>query len=123
MGPARKTALKSFGIETAADVTKNAVMQVRGFGPNLTRAVLDWRASCERRFQFNPNLAVTDNDRNAVRAKHAVRKKSLEPQLSAGAAELTSYTSMAKNRLDQLRMQAETAARVLAQTRADLAMI
>jgi len=123
VGPARKTALKSFGIETAADVTKNAVMQVRGFGPNLTRAVLDWRASCERRFQFNPNLAVTDNDRNAVRAKHAVRKKSLEPQLSAGAAELTSYTSMAKNRLDQLRMQAETAAKVLAQTRADLAVI
>ncbi|MCX8516947.1 MAG: helix-hairpin-helix domain-containing protein, partial [Rhodoferax sp.] len=48
VGPARKAALRSFGIETAADVTRNRVMQVRGFGESLTRAVTDWKASVER---------------------------------------------------------------------------
>ena len=41
VGPARKAALRSFGIETAADASRSKVMQVRGFGESLTRAVTD----------------------------------------------------------------------------------
>lgn len=37
VGPARKAALRSFGIETAADVTRRGVKQVKGFGDHLTR--------------------------------------------------------------------------------------
>lgn len=36
VGPARKAALRSFGIETAADVTRRGVKQVKGFGDHLT---------------------------------------------------------------------------------------
>ncbi|VED14885.1 putative chaperonin [Escherichia coli] len=54
VGPARKAALRSFGIETAADVTRRSVKQVKGFGDHLTQAVIDWKASCERRFVFRP---------------------------------------------------------------------
>jgi DNA-binding helix-hairpin-helix protein with protein kinase domain len=38
VGTARKAALRSFGIETAADVSSSRVLQVRGFGDGLTRA-------------------------------------------------------------------------------------
>lgn len=123
VGPSRKTALRSFGIETAADVDRNAVMQVRGFGPNLTRAVMDWRASCERRFVFNPNAAVTETDRNTVRAKYAARRRTIEGVLSAAPAELAGFTQAATARANQLRAQAENAARALAQARADLGML
>ncbi len=37
VGPARKAALRCFGIETAADVTRRSVKQVKGFGDHLTR--------------------------------------------------------------------------------------
>ncbi|MBW6101303.1 hypothetical protein HTY54_20205 [Escherichia coli] len=37
VGPARKAALRSFGIETAADVTRRGVKQVKGFGDHLTQ--------------------------------------------------------------------------------------
>jgi DNA-binding helix-hairpin-helix protein with protein kinase domain len=121
VGPGRKSALKSFGIETAADVNRNAVMQVKGFGPNLTRAVMDWRASCERRFTFNPNTAVTDADRNAVRAKYTARRRAIEGTLAAGPAELAGFTQTATARENQLRAPTESAARELAQARADLA--
>ncbi len=69
VGPARKAALRSFGIETAADVTRRGVKQVKGFGDHLTQAVIDWKASCERRFVFRPNEAITPADRQAVMAK------------------------------------------------------
>lgn len=120
VGPGRKSALKSFGIETAADVTRGAVMQVKGFGPNLTRAVMDWRASCERRFTFNPNTAVTEADRNAVRAKYTARRNAIEGMLAAGPAELSGFSQTTAARANQLRAQAENAARELAQARADL---
>jgi DNA-binding helix-hairpin-helix protein with protein kinase domain len=123
VGPGRKTALRSFGIETAADVNRHAVMQVRGFGPNLTRAVVDWRASCERRFTFNPNTAVTEADRNAVRSKYAARRRVIEGVLSVAPAELASFTQTATARANQLRAQTENAARELAQARADLAVL
>ncbi len=49
VGPARKAALRSFGIETAADVTRRGVKQVKGFGDHINQAVISWKASCERR--------------------------------------------------------------------------
>lgn len=42
---------------------------MKGFGDHLTQAVIDWKASCERRFVFRPNEAVTPADRQAVMAK------------------------------------------------------
>jgi len=123
VGPGRKSALKSFGIETAADVRRNAVMQVKGFGPNLTRAVLDWRASCERRFTFNPNTAVTEADRNVVRAKYIARRRTIEGMLAVAPTELAAFNQTAIVRANQLRPQAESAARDLAQARADLALL
>jgi DNA-binding helix-hairpin-helix protein with protein kinase domain len=98
-------------------------MQVKGFGPNLTRAVMDWRASCERRFTFNPNTAVTEADRNAVRAKYTARRKAIEGMLAAGPTELASFTQTTTARANQLRAQAENAARELAQARADLSAL
>lgn len=41
VGPAKKAALRSFGIETAADIDRHKVRAVLGFGDILTRAVVD----------------------------------------------------------------------------------
>jgi DNA-binding helix-hairpin-helix protein with protein kinase domain len=121
VGPARKAALRSFGIETAADVSRHSVMQVRGFGPCLTRAVLDWRASCERRFTFNPATAFTEADRLAVRTKFAARRRAIEGILTSAPAELQQFVHGAGVCASQLRPQLEQAAKGVAQAKADLA--
>jgi DNA-binding helix-hairpin-helix protein with protein kinase domain len=41
VGPAKKAALRSFGIETAADVQWNKAPSVKRLGEVLTRAVVD----------------------------------------------------------------------------------
>ena len=123
VGPGRKAALRSFGIETAADVDRNRIRQVKGFGESLTRAVVDWRASCERKFNFNPNNAVSEADRNAVRARFGARKATLEVALRGAVAELQKLRQMAAARAASLEPQLEQAARRLAQTRKDLSLL
>ena len=123
VGPTRKAALRSFGIETAADVTRGSVMQVRGFGESLTRAVLDWKATCERKFVFNPALAVSAADKDAVRAKFAAKRVGLERVLAAAPAELQKHRQNASASLATLTPALEAAAKDLAQANADLSVI
>lgn len=123
VGPARKAALRSFGIETAADVSRNKVIPVRGFGESLTRAVTDWKASCERRFVFNAATAVTAADCDAVRSKFGARRVSIEAALSRGAGELQSFRQRATAQMAMLQPQLEAAARKLPQAEKDLTVL
>ena len=120
VGPARKAALRSFGIETAADVTRRSVKQVKGFGDHLTQAVIDWKASCERRFVFRPNEAVTPADRQAVLTKMAAKRHRLESTLTVGATELQRFRLQAPARTMPLMEPLRQAAEKLAQAQADL---
>lgn len=123
VGPARKAALRSFGIETAVDVSRSKVMQVRGFGEGLTRAVTDWKASCERRFVFNAAAAVTAAERDAVRSKFGARRVSIEAALSRGAGELQSLGQRVTTQSAMLQPKLGEAARRLAQAEKDLSVI
>lgn len=76
VGPAKRAALQSFGIETAAEINPRKIMQIRGFGERITQVLVDWRESHERNFRFNPATAVTQADMQVV--KHAVRKRAVE---------------------------------------------
>ncbi|KIF83050.1 hypothetical protein [Noviherbaspirillum autotrophicum] len=123
VGPAKKAALRSFGIETAADVDWHKVRAVKGFGDVLTRAVVDWRKACERKFVFNPSQAVTETDRNAVRGKILARKKVIEAALSAAPAELQRMRQEANGKITAIQPQLHAAANALAQAKADLALL
>jgi DNA-binding helix-hairpin-helix protein with protein kinase domain len=122
VGPTKKAALRSFGIETAADVTWRKVISVKGFGEVLTRAVVDWRKVCERRFVFNPNLAVTNADKNAVRAKFTTKQRMLGLKLANGPAELQRLRQEILRKANTLHPELLTAGLKLAQARADLSV-
>lgn len=122
VGPTRKAALLSFGIETAADITKSKVKQVKGFGNHLTQAVLDWKKSCARRFVFNAAEAVSPGDINAVKVKFAARRGALEAALTNGALELQRFSLESDQRMAALREPLQEAAKTLAQARADFSL-
>lgn len=123
VGPTRKAALRSFGIETAADITKSQVRQVKGFGESLTRAVLDWKAACERRFVFNAANAVSNADKDAVSNKFRLQKVLLEKALGAGPAELRLLQQRAQERRSFWEPRVASAGMNLLQARADLSLI
>lgn len=119
VGTARKIALRSFGIETAADVTKTRVLQVWGFGEGLTRAVLNWRTSCERQFKFNSAAAVSQRDRNSVRAKYAKKRVELEQLLASAPSELKHLRESVLTKREELKPLLEEATQRLAQAQID----
>lgn len=62
IGDTRKALLRSFGIETAADVSESTIMGIRGFGPGLTSNLLHWRNQFASRFVFDSSKAITNED-------------------------------------------------------------
>ena len=120
VGPAKKAALRSFGIETAADVEWNRVNAVKGFGNVLTLAVVQWRQHCERRFRFDPQRAVAQADIDAVKAKCAHRRKQVEVELAKGPNDLRIIQQQGQTKASAIQAKLATVATRLAQARADM---
>ena len=123
VGQSRKAALRSFGIETAADVTRDRVRQVYGFGPTLTRAMVSWGARCEQGFRFDPSKTLVEADIYAVRSKYAARSAALEKILGGAPMELEIYRSAAATRAKALLPLVDKAAWTLAQATKDLSLL
>lgn len=95
IGAGRISVLRSFGIETALDVTPDKVSAVDGFGPARTSAVVGWRQSVEARFRFDPNKAVDPAERTALVQRQSQRRAGIETALTKGLTELQQMRSTA----------------------------
>jgi DNA-binding helix-hairpin-helix protein with protein kinase domain len=58
LGPARCAVLRSWGIDTAADVTPAKVAEIPGFGRNLTDRIVSWADGLQRQFRFEAGSTV-----------------------------------------------------------------
>jgi DNA-binding helix-hairpin-helix protein with protein kinase domain/Tfp pilus assembly protein PilF len=88
IGPSRQATLRSFGIETAADVDLRSIAQVPGFGPVNTSKLLGWRNSIQQRFVFNPAIGVDPADRNAVEKEIVGKRVTIERELQGSSSQL-----------------------------------
>jgi DNA-binding helix-hairpin-helix protein with protein kinase domain len=120
VGVAKKASLRSFGIETAADIEWSRVIRVSGFGPLLTQTMLDWRSQCESRFRFDPSRAVAQADRDAIRSSILGRRWQLETALVKGLHELKDCQSAVQAAQVSLEAQLQAAVQQLAQAEADM---
>ena len=59
VGAGRTATLNAYGIVSAADIVARKVLSIYGFGPTITKELLNWRMACERKFQFYPNAPLT----------------------------------------------------------------
>jgi len=81
--------LASFGIETAADVTQQAVLAVPGFGEVMTAKMLAWRRVREAKFRYNATPDASDVQiQNALKSRYAAKKIELQSKLRSGLAVL-----------------------------------
>jgi DNA-binding helix-hairpin-helix protein with protein kinase domain len=120
IGKKRALVLASYGIETAADVSYNRVASVPGFGPVLTQKLVDWRNTLETRFQQYRPSPKDLASLNGVDQKYARRRSELESKLVGGKAQLVHSRNNLLKKREQVRKEAENAARKLAQARADM---
>jgi DNA-binding helix-hairpin-helix protein with protein kinase domain len=88
IGPGRKRTLESYGIETAADISKLHNIAVPGIGQKLQSNLFDWRESHARRFRFDPRKPINPLDIAQIEQEVLTDKKKLEDKLRAALAEL-----------------------------------
>jgi DNA-binding helix-hairpin-helix protein with protein kinase domain len=119
IGEARRTTLESYGIETAGDITYNAVLQVPGFGPALTGTLLEWKKSVTARFVFNPSAGIDPQDIAEVDRNLAARRGALEKSLLGGVGELQQVSRQITVRRQALLAQMEAALQAVAQAKVD----
>jgi DNA-binding helix-hairpin-helix protein with protein kinase domain len=105
IGPAKTATLISFGIETAADVSKAALLRVPGFGEVMTGRLLAWRRGHESKFKYDrtPNSKDVADER-VVRGRFATERSKLESTIRNGLVTLRN----AKARLDTLPAKARS---------------
>lgn len=115
IGAAKTATLISFGIETAADVNRPAVLRVPGFGDVMTDKLVAWRRGHEARFKYDRTPNAQDvADEKALRGRFAAEKAKLESTIRNGLgtlrnarAKLDSLPARAKN--DRTLLEALTA--------------
>jgi DNA-binding helix-hairpin-helix protein with protein kinase domain len=81
IGNSRKLTLKSYGIETAADIDYHKISAISGFGPATATVLLDWRKRVEAKFHFNPSQSIHPTDLNAIKIEFA--NKRADPEARA----------------------------------------
>lgn len=88
VGPDRKLLLRSYGIETAADIDYRRIAAIQGFGPSIAWALVSWRRAVEAKFRFDPDRGVNPFDIATIHAGIAPRQGELEARLHLATAAL-----------------------------------
>jgi DNA-binding helix-hairpin-helix protein with protein kinase domain/Tfp pilus assembly protein PilF len=88
VGDSRKATLRSYGIETAADIERARIESISGFGPAIAGTLLDWRASLERKFVFDASRPIDPADVAAIKSDIARQAADIEKRLRQSLSNL-----------------------------------
>ncbi|VIO69530.1 hypothetical protein CI1B_27360 [Bradyrhizobium ivorense] len=83
VGSGRKATLRSNGIHTAADISRQRIESISGFGPATAAVLLSWRSALEQRFVFNPAQPISPGEVAQVKSDIGQRRLALETALKA----------------------------------------
>lgn len=102
IGPAKLAMLASYGIETAADITREKVLRVPGFGPVNSKPLLEWQKTCAHGFIYNPAQTAADQyELNKIKAEIHQRKQSLRNKLKSEAQQFASAVQTCRELLSK----------------------
>ncbi|GAA0667205.1 DNA-binding helix-hairpin-helix protein with protein kinase domain [Sphingomonas insulae] len=121
IGAGKLATLASYGIDTAAQVRRDRVLAIPGFGPVNSQELIAWRASVESRFVYNPSPTQQDRqDEDRVRREIANEAGRLRGELSSGAADLRATAAAVEQRMTVSDPVVNRAYHDLEQARIDL---
>jgi DNA-binding helix-hairpin-helix protein with protein kinase domain len=87
-GPARCAVLRSWGIDTAADIDEAKILEIPGFGAALTGNLVAWRQGIEGGFVSSPILIVDPLDVHRIDRQLAASRTKLMRELRERIAEV-----------------------------------
>jgi DNA-binding helix-hairpin-helix protein with protein kinase domain len=116
LGPARCAVLRSWGIDTAADLTPEKVAEIPGFGRNLTDRIVSWADGVQRRFRFEAGSTVDPLEVQKLDRELAGRRIKLMKELrnAIGALEERINTLQGDRATERTRLEAAFSAWMIA---------
>jgi DNA-binding helix-hairpin-helix protein with protein kinase domain len=123
IGPTRKSTLASYGIETAADVSKQKIVGIKGFGPSYAAELLKWQTELIKGFVFDPKRGVDPADASDLKRRFSIKQQQLEAGLLGGIERLNQVRNGALNQRQQMQSIVLAAAKQLIQAKADIKLL
>ncbi|HNX17267.1 MAG TPA: hypothetical protein PKM50_02945 [Methanoregula sp.] len=118
----QKAALRSFGIETAADITQNKIMSIPGFDKTLAQELMKWKKQQASRFVYDEKMGVSTVDVQVLVHTFQPKIRPIERELLLGIEKLHDIQQkVLKNRI-KYQLFIEKNARDLAQAHANLSV-
>ena len=88
IGPARCAVLRSWGIDTAADVEEAKINEIPGFGRSLTDKIVSWRERTEQAFVYSATPTIDPLVAQRIDRRLAIRRTALMKELRERIAEV-----------------------------------
>ena len=114
-----KNTLKSLGIRSASDISRNRLTGVPQLDNTLTNELLAWREKMERNFLFDSTQGIERTDLQALIHKYQPMIKPVERDLVQGILKLRRIQEEIIKKRTTLRPAVEKRAKELAQAEAD----
>lgn len=114
--------LRSFGIETAADINYHTVRRAPGIGSSRARALVEWRQAVEGRFRFDPKKGVDRSDIDKLDRTYWRQRNEIERGLNERALRIRELSQRAIAQHGTLAETCIQAAHARAQAEADVAV-
>ena len=94
IGPAKQATLSSYGIDTAADIFFNKLLQVPGFSHANSKPLIQWRETLSKKFVYQSNENEFDRQ-EIIKIRNSIQSKlvSLRQKLNSGAVNLTAIST------------------------------
>src|SRR5271157_900748 len=119
----RKAALRSFGIETAADINPHKIMSIPGFDTALTNDLVNWRKQQESRFVFDEEKRVSASDIQGLIRTFQPKIRPVEREILTGVERLYSIQQKILKNRAKFQPIVEKSAHELAQAHANLSVV
>jgi DNA-binding helix-hairpin-helix protein with protein kinase domain len=123
IGPSRKLTLASYGIETAADVSKQKILSINGFGQSYLSELIKWQTELMKGFVFNPKGGIDAADINELECRLSKKQKNIETGLILGIELLNQSSNEVFNKRKELHPIVVEAAKRLAQAQANFKVL
>jgi len=122
LGDNRKAALRSFGIETAADIDMHKIMSIPGFDAALANELVAWRAGQERLFVYDDKKGVSPSDVQNLIHTFQPRIRPVEREFLTGIENLHAVQQKILRNRAKFQPVIEKSARDLAQAEANFSV-
>jgi len=116
----KKAAMRSFGIETALDITRQKLMGIPGLSKPESDELIAWRKRLEQKFKMDPSKETDDSDIQELVHTFQPRIRSVERDLQAGRENLHQIQQTIINNRIRFQPAVEKSAKSLAQAQVDI---